>query len=85
MNILIIGSGGREHAIAMALSKSPSKNQLFALPGNPGISEYCECIDIDPSNFREIKNFSKNNNIDLVIVGPEVPICEGDYRLLERI
>ena len=58
MNILIIGSGGREHAIAMALSKSPSKNQLFALPGNPGISEYCECIDIDPSNFREIKNFA---------------------------
>ena len=81
MNILIIGSGGREHAIAMALSKSPSKKQLFALPGNPGISEYCECIDIDPSNFREIKNFAKNNSIDLVIVGPEVPICEGitDY------
>ena len=81
MNILIIGSGGREHAMAMALFNSPSKNQLFALPGNPGISEYCECINIDPSNFREIKNFSKNNNIDLVIVGPEVPICEGiaDY------
>ena len=81
MNILIIGSGGREHAIAMALSKSPNNNRLFALPGNPGIREYCECIDIDVSNFREIKNFSKNNNIDLVIVGPEVPICDGisDY------
>ena len=81
MRILIIGSGGREHAIAMALSKSPNQNQLFAIPGNPGISEYCECENIVAYNFEEVKNFAKNNNIDLVVVGPEVPICDGitDY------
>ena len=81
MKILIIGSGGREHAIAMALSKSPNQNQLYALPGNPGIEEYCECIEIDVSDFEGIKNFAKSNKIQLVIVGPEVPICDGisDY------
>tara|TARA_Y100000590_G_scaffold470400_1_gene664542 strand:+ start:7112 stop:8371 length:1260 start_codon:yes stop_codon:yes gene_type:complete len=77
MRILLIGNGGREHAIAMAISKSSLLTQLYALPGNPGISEYCECVDIYINNYSDIYNFVKNNNIDLVIIGPEVPICDG--------
>jgi phosphoribosylamine--glycine ligase len=85
MKILIIGSGGREHAISMALSKNSNKNMIYAIPGNPGMLEYCECVNIDQLQFDEIISFIKKNSIDLVIIGPEVPICEGLTDIIEDI
>ncbi|MAV98627.1 MAG: phosphoribosylamine--glycine ligase [Rhodobiaceae bacterium] len=85
MKILIIGSGGREHAISMALSKNSNNNKIYAIPGNPGMLEYCECININQLQFNEIISFIKKNSIDLVIIGPEVPICEGLTDIIEDI
>lgn len=85
MKILIIGSGGREHAISMALSKNSNSNMIYAMPGNPGMLEYCECVNIDQLQFDEIISFIKKNSIDLVIIGPEVPICEGLTDIIEDV
>lgn len=85
MKILIIGSGGREHAISMALSKNSNNNKIYAIPGNPGMLEYCECININQLQFNKIISFIKKNSIDLVIIGPEVPICEGLTDIIEDI
>jgi len=85
MKILIIGSGGREHAISMALSKNSNSNKIYAIPGNPGMLEYCECININQLQFNKIISFIKKNSIDLVIIGPEVPICEGLTDIIEDI
>ena len=85
MKILIIGSGGREHAISMALSKNSNNNMIYAMPGNPGMLEYCECVNIDQLQFDEIISFIKKNSIDLVIIGPEVPICEGLTDIIEDV
>ena len=85
MKILIIGSGGREHAISMALSKNSNNKMIYAMPGNPGMLEYCECVNIDQLQFNEIISFIKINSIDLVIIGPEVPICEGLTDIIEDL
>ena len=77
MNILILGSGGREHAIAWSLAQSPSKPKLFALPGNPGIAELAELADIDLADHRAIVDYCRKASIELVIVGPEQPLVEG--------
>ena len=85
MNVLIIGSGGREHAIAWKVRQSPKLNYLYALPGNPGIVELAELvhgISIDAHN--EIVDFCKQKNIDLVIVGPEAPLAAGLADSLSR-
>ncbi len=81
MNVVIIGSGGREHALALAISKSKLLNKLFCLPGNPGTKNICENIEITPNDFTKILTFSKSNDIDLVIIGPEQPLVDGlsDY------
>jgi phosphoribosylamine---glycine ligase len=83
MRILLIGNGGREHAIARSLAKGSSSDILYAIPGNPGIGQYCECIAISSQDFKSICNFVVNSKIQLVIIGPEVPICDGltDYLL----
>ncbi|MDT0554167.1 phosphoribosylamine--glycine ligase [Urechidicola vernalis] len=77
MNILIIGSGGREHAIAWKLSQSEKLNQLFIAPGNAGTSEVGTNVNIGVSDFLGIKKTVLENEIELVIVGPEVPLVEG--------
>ncbi len=81
MNVLIIGSGGREHAIAWKIKQSPKLNKLYALPGNPGIAEIATCIDSNPADFLDVLEHCLAKRIDLVIVGPEVPLCAGlvDY------
>ena len=81
MNILLIGSGGREHAIAKSLAESPILSNLFCIPGNAGIEEIALCEDIDTSNQEDILNFCTNNNIEIVFIGPETPLVEGlaDY------
>jgi phosphoribosylamine--glycine ligase len=75
--ILIVGGGGREHSLAWKLYRSPHVDEIFACPGNPGISEFGSCIDIKDTDIEAIRKFAKNNNIDLTIIGPEVPLAMG--------
>ena len=78
MNVLIVGSGGREHAIAWKVSQSPKLHQLYALPGNPGIAELAKTVSgISVDNHAAIVKFCKEKQIDLVIVGPEAPLAAG--------
>src|SRR6056297_2413582 len=77
MNVLIIGSGGREHALAWKLSQSHSLENLYIAPGNGGTRSVGKNTDISPTDFEAIKSFSLQNNIELIVVGPEQPLVEG--------
>ena len=77
MKIVVIGSGAREHSLCYSISQSPLVSSIYAIPGNYGISQLAECIEIDQSNFEEIYSFCQKNMVDLIIVGPEVPLVEG--------
>ena len=77
MNILLIGSGGREHAIANALARSPRLRQLFVAPGNPGIARRGELVDLDVADHRAVVEFCRQNGVGLVVVGPEQPLIAG--------
>jgi phosphoribosylamine--glycine ligase len=77
MNILVIGSGGREHALTKSISESHSAQAIFASPGNPGILKYSKKAIINLSNHPEVINFCRENFIDLVVIGPEQPLAEG--------
>ena len=78
MNILVIGSGGREHTLAWKIAQSPKCDKLYAMPGNPGIDEFAECIeDISISDNAAIIDFAKSHAIDLVVIGPEAPLVNG--------
>ena len=83
MKVLLIGGGGREHAIAYALKKSPKLKELHAIPGNPGIAELATIHPGDVSDIESILKFVKENEIDFTVVGPEVPLCLGLVDLLE--
>lgn len=77
MNILLIGSGGREHALAWRLSQSPSCEKLFASPGNPGIAECAECVAINVSDHAAVVAFCRQQQVGFVVVGPEAPLVDG--------
>ncbi len=77
MNILLIGSGGREHALAWKIAASPMLTKLYAAPGNPGIAEHAECVTLDLDDHESIATFAKLMAIDLVVVGPEAPLVAG--------
>jgi len=77
MNILIVGAGGREHAMAWKIKQSPKLNQLFIAPGNAGTSILGTNLPVGVSDFQGLKNAVLENQIDMVLVGPEVPLCEG--------
>ncbi|MCI0600905.1 MAG: phosphoribosylamine--glycine ligase [Beijerinckiaceae bacterium] len=77
MNILLIGSGGREHAIAIALSKSPLLRTLFVTPGNPGMAGIARTAALDVAGHQAVADFCKANHVDLVVVGPEAPLVAG--------
>ncbi len=78
MNLLLIGSGGREHALAWKLSQSVHTDKLYAVPGNPGIANFAECISgVSIEDNDAIVALAKEKNIDLVVVGPEVPLVNG--------
>lgn len=77
MRILLLGSGGREHALARALTAQGSDVKLFAAPGNPGIARHATLIDIDPEDGEEVANWARENRIDLVVIGPEAPLIKG--------
>ncbi|EGL16324.1 MULTISPECIES: phosphoribosylamine--glycine ligase [unclassified Paenibacillus] len=84
MRILVIGRGGREHAIVWSLRKSPKVTALFCAPGNGGIAELAECVPITEFQFAEIAEFVRQNAIDLVVVGPDDPLYEGIVDYLEE-
>jgi phosphoribosylamine--glycine ligase len=87
MNILILGSGGREHAIAWKLAQSKKVSKLYIGPGNAGTSELGTNLRLDPVNFQEVKNAVIENNINIVIVGPEAPLVAGihDFFLADNV
>ena len=83
MKVLIIGSGGREHAIAYALNKSDKVSELYAIPGNPGMENIATCVPGSVEDLNFILKFVEENNIGFTVIGPEVPLCMGLADLLE--
>jgi phosphoribosylamine---glycine ligase len=77
MNILLLGSGGREHALAWQLAQSPNLTQLYATPGNPGIAEEAELVALDATDHTAVIAFCQARVIDLVVIGPEAPLVDG--------
>ncbi|MDG1521067.1 MAG: phosphoribosylamine--glycine ligase [Yoonia sp.] len=77
MNILILGSGGREHSLAWAIQQNPKCDRLIVAPGNAGIAQMCDCADIDILDGDSVATFAEENAIDFVIIGPEAPLAAG--------
>src|ERR1700746_1428810 len=77
MNILLLGSGGREHALAWKMADSPLTERLYCAPGNAGIAQQAECVTLDLADHPAIVTFCRDHRIDLVVVGPEAPLCAG--------
>ncbi|KKB35735.1 phosphoribosylamine--glycine ligase [Bacillus thermotolerans] len=84
MNILVVGRGGREHAICKKLSESPQVTQVFCAPGNAGIAQDAECVNIDEMDFEALSNFAAGREIDLTVVGPENPLSAGIVDFFEE-
>ncbi len=84
MKVLIIGGGGREHAIAWKVSKSPRVKKLYCAPGNAGIEECAECVNIPVNRYEELSDFALSMRIDLTIVGPDDPLAAGIVDVFEK-
>ncbi len=84
MDVLIIGNGGREHAITWKVAQSPEVNTVFCAPGNPGICEIAQSVDILPEDINGLCQFAKDKNIGLTIVGPETPLVDGIVDLFQE-
>ena len=77
MKILIVGSGGREHAIVTSISKSDKVSKIYCAPGNAGIAALAECVDIGVMDFDKLVAFAKDKAVDLVVVAPDDPLVAG--------
>ena len=84
MKILIIGNGGREHALVWKISQSPKVEKIYCAPGSAGISELAECVPLGPDHIEKLADFSVKKNIDLTVVGPELPLTLGISDLFEQ-
>ncbi|WP_394866828.1 phosphoribosylamine--glycine ligase [Paraclostridium bifermentans] len=84
MKVLVVGSGGREHAICYSLLKGKKVNAIYCAPGNAGISEIAQCLSIKDNDIDNLYKFAKENKIDLTIVGPEVPLVDGIVDKFEK-
>ena len=84
MNILIVGSGGREHAIAWSVAKSPKADKIYCAPGNAGISEFAECVPIGAMEFEKLADFAEEKAIDLTIIGMDDPLVGGVVDVFEN-
>ena len=84
MKILVVGGGGREHAICWKLSNESNVEKIYCAPGNAGISNVAECVNIGDSDIENLLNFAKENQIDLTIVGPEIPLVAGIVDAFEK-
>ena len=85
MKILVVGSGGREHAIIKKLKESPKAEKIYAAPGNGGISADAECVAIGATDIEGIKDFAVKNAIDFVVVAPDDPLVLGMVDALEEV
>src|SRR3989442_2802570 len=77
MKVLLVGGGGREHALAWKIAQSPLVDTVFAAPGNPGIARLASCVDIGVDSHDELVAFARRERIDLTVIGPEVPLVAG--------
>src|SRR5919197_2779179 len=77
MKVLLIGSGGREHALAWKLAQSPRLSRLYCAPGNAGIEQVAQCVPIKAEEIGKLKAFVQTERIDLTVVGPEAPLAMG--------
>ena len=84
MKVLIVGGGGREHAIAWKISQSPKVEKLYCAPGNAGIAKVAECVDIGVMDFEKLVAFAGEQAIDLVVVGPDDPLAAGAVDAFEN-
>lgn len=84
MKVLIVGSGGREHAIAMAVAKSPKVDKIYCAPGNAGIASIAECVPVTAMEFEKLADFAKKNEIDLTIIGMDDPLVGGIVDVFEE-
>ena len=85
MNVLVVGGGGREHAICWKLAQSDKVDKIYCAPGNAGISAVAECVAIGAEDIDGICAFAKDNAIDLAVIGPEVPLAMGIVDQLEAV
>lgn len=84
MKVLVIGGGGREHAIVQKIAKSPKVDKLYCAPGNAGIAELADCVDIAVGNFTALADFAEKESIDLTVVGPDDPLVGGVVDVFEE-
>jgi len=84
MKVFIVGSGGREHAIAWKVAQSEKVDKIYCAPGNAGISEYAECVNIQAMEFEKLVNFAKEKEIDLTIIGMDDPLVGGVVDAFEK-
>jgi phosphoribosylamine--glycine ligase len=84
MKVLVVGGGGREHAIVWKLAQSPHVDKIYCAPGNAGIAEIAECIEMAPDDFNALIDLVKYEWIDLTFVGPEIPLAEGIVNAFEK-
>jgi len=84
MKLLVIGGGGREHALCWKLAQSPRVTKLYCAPGNAGISETAECIEIQAEEIDALMKFARKEQVDLTVVGPEAPLCAGIVDLFQH-
>jgi len=77
MNVLVVGAGGREHALCWKLAQSPKLTKLYAAPGNAGMASIADCVDIGAEDVAALVAFARDNAVDLVVVGPEAPLVKG--------
>ena len=83
MKVLIVGSGGREHAIAWKVAQSPKVDKIYCAPGNAGIAEYAECVGIGAMEFEKLADFAKQQEVDLTVVGMDDPLVGGIVDVFE--
>ena len=83
MKVLIVGSGGREHAIAASVAKSNQVEKIYCAPGNAGIGQIAECVDITAMEFDKLADFAEKNQIDLTIIGMDDPLVGGVVDVFE--
>ena len=83
MRVLVVGSGGREHAIVDALFRSPSVDKIYCAPGNAGIAQIAECVDIGAMELEKLADFAQKEAIDLTIIGMDDPLVGGLVDLFE--
>src|SRR5512136_2112234 len=84
MKILVIGSGGREHALVWKIAQSPRVKKIYCAPGNAGIADLAECVPVPAGDLPALLEFARREHIDLTVVGPEGPLADGIVDLFEK-